>query len=186
MLPTCEFKLQVTAVLVVPLTVAANCWVCDCDKVDFDGLSATMTGGFSGDRPTVAVDVPPLGNVAVTVTVWGVDRLAGAVNRAVEEMLPEFGLMLHRTVPWAVNCWLWPATRVTLAGVTVGFGCKVITARAVLLGSATLMTMTPTVVAEITEEGAVYTPEAETVPTAGETDQLTPVFPVPVTVAVNA
>jgi hypothetical protein len=54
-----------------------------------------------------------------------------------------------------------------------------------LLRSTTLFAVTVTIVAEVTAEGAVYTPEAETVPSAGETDQLTAVFAVPVTLAVN-
>jgi uncharacterized protein DUF5746 len=55
-------------VLVVPLTLATNCWVCDCDKVEFDGLTKTITGGF---RVTVALAdlVGSAALVAMTVTV---------------------------------------------------------------------------------------------------------------------
>jgi hypothetical protein len=57
----------VTAVLVVPLTLAANCWVCDCDKVEFDGLTETATGGFKVTE-ALADLVGSAALVAVTVT----------------------------------------------------------------------------------------------------------------------
>jgi hypothetical protein len=51
--------------------------------------------------------------------------------------------------------------------------------------SATLVAFTVTVWELVIEPGAVYRPVLEIVPTAGLSDQVTAMFVVPVTVAVN-
>ena len=64
-------------------------------------------------------------------------------------------------------------------------GGTVTVADAVLVLSAALVAVTVTVCEDATEDGAVYNPPAETAPTAGLIDQLTPEFDEPVTDAVN-
>jgi hypothetical protein len=70
--------LQVTAVLLSPVTAAVNCCVCPPVRLIVDGETVTDTGGLN-----VTVAVPALDGsaalVAVTVTgVWAV-TVAGAV-----------------------------------------------------------------------------------------------------------
>lgn len=64
-------------------------------------------------------------------------------------------------------------------------GLTVTVARLLLLGSAELVAMTATVCEELTDAGALYKPDVEIEPTAGETDQVTAVFVDPLTLAVN-
>src|SRR5579872_4044737 len=65
---------HVTAVLFAPMTVAANCCVCEPNKLTLPGLTLTVTGVSA----TVAVAFwPPL--VAVTVTVCAEETEEGAV-----------------------------------------------------------------------------------------------------------
>ena len=64
-------------------------------------------------------------------------------------------------------------------------GTTVTLAVAVLLVSATLVAVTVTVCGLLSVAGAAYRPPLEIVPTAGLTDQVTAVFVVPVTTAVN-
>lgn len=63
-------------------------------------------------------------------------------------------------------------------------GVNVMVAHADLVVSAALVAVTVTVWAVVMETGAVYMPE-DNDPTAGVTDQVTPVLDEPVTVAVN-
>jgi hypothetical protein len=89
----------------------------------------------------------------------------------------------------AVNCWVWDVLKEELKGVSeieiVGVGAKTMLALANFVGSAALAAVTVTVCALETEVGALYKPVFVTVPISGLTDQLTPVFVVPPTVAVN-
>ena len=62
-------------------------------------------------------------------------------------------------------------------------GFSVIVAEADLVGSTTLVAVTVVIVWAENDVGAVYRPAALIVP--AEADQVTPVFPVPVTNAVN-
>jgi hypothetical protein len=82
---------QVTAVLLVPLTVGVNVWFCDGCKETEDGVNETVTGGF---RVTAAVAdlVGSATLAAVTVTVWEVATETGAVYRPAALMLPTSGL----------------------------------------------------------------------------------------------
>jgi hypothetical protein len=82
---------QVTAVLLVPLTVAVNVWFCDGCKETEDGVNETITGGF---RVMVAVAdlVGSATLVAFTVTAWELAIEAGAVYRPAAVMLPTTGL----------------------------------------------------------------------------------------------
>jgi len=63
-------------------------------------------------------------------------------------------------------------------------GCKETAALAVLVASALLVAMTVTVCAELTVAGAVYRPPL-IVPTLGDSDQVTAVFVLPLTVVEN-
>src|ERR1019366_8217224 len=87
---------QVTAVLLVPLTVAVNVWFCDGSKDTEDGVSKTVTGGVS---VTVAgADLVGSATlVALTVMVWGLAIEAGVVYRPAAVMLPTSGLSDHVT-----------------------------------------------------------------------------------------
>ena len=69
---------QATAVLLLPVTLAANCWVCPADKVALGGETVTE---MLGDSVTVAVAdmVGSAWLVAVTVTVCWPAMLAGAM-----------------------------------------------------------------------------------------------------------
>ena len=69
-MPTAGLRDQVTAVLLLPVTVAVNCWLCEALSVALAGLTDTLTGGC---RLTVALAllVASATLVAVTVTVWG-------------------------------------------------------------------------------------------------------------------
>jgi len=81
----------VTAVLVVPATVAVNVWLCDGCKETEEGVRETVTGGA---RVTLALAVLEVSAalVAVTVTVWELVIEAGAVYRPAVVMLPTNGL----------------------------------------------------------------------------------------------
>jgi hypothetical protein len=66
---------QATLVLLIPVTDALNCCVCELDKLTETGLMVTEAVGI---RVTTALaDLAPL--VAVIVTVWVAAMLDGAV-----------------------------------------------------------------------------------------------------------
>ena len=69
---------HVTPVLVVPVTVVVNCWVCEAVSEVVEGVSETVTGGT---RLTLA-EADLVGSavlVAVTVTFCALAIAAGAV-----------------------------------------------------------------------------------------------------------
>ena len=118
--------------------------------------------------------------------------LAGAVYSPVAEMLPTLGLIDQVTavfvvpVTVAVNCWVWPAVSVTLGGLTeTPMTLRLTVALPDLVASATLVAVTVTDWELVMLAGAVYSPVTEMLPTLGLIDQVTAVFVVPVTVAVN-
>ena len=76
--PVDGLKDHVTAVLVVLLTVAVNCWLCDSVRVAVPGVRETATGGFNV-RVALALAVESAALVAMTVTVWVFEILEGAV-----------------------------------------------------------------------------------------------------------
>jgi hypothetical protein len=78
MLPTARLSDHVTAVFEVPATLAVNIWVCEGVSVTVPGVNATLTGGAS-DTLALAVLVGSTTLVAVTVTVWAAEIVAGAV-----------------------------------------------------------------------------------------------------------
>jgi hypothetical protein len=78
MLPTAGLSDQVTAVLDELATAAVKAWVCDWPRVTVAGVSETLTGGAS-DTLALADLVESATLVAVTVTVWAAEMVAGAV-----------------------------------------------------------------------------------------------------------
>ena len=76
--PTCGLMLQVTAVLLLPVTVGVNVAVWEAVRVEVVGFRDTAT---VGDRVmlAVAVLVESAELVAVTVMVWPEVMLDGAV-----------------------------------------------------------------------------------------------------------
>jgi hypothetical protein len=196
--------LQVTEVLLVPVTVAVNCC-----------FPPTPTDGFAGETltamlfgativTTVEPEIAPLkSDVAVTNTVFGAGAAAGAVYRPVElidpQVMPEQPPpeTLHTTTPLcepvALN-WTWaPGFTCGAAGEidNVGVATIVTVAVADSLGSATDVARRVTVAGEGTLDGAVYNPVVVIVPQVAplhpdpERVQVTAVFVVPATVAEN-
>jgi hypothetical protein len=144
----------------------------------------------------VAFLVASATDCAVMVTSWSAVTFPGAVYSPLEEMVPTAGLRLQLTavfgvpVTVAVNCCACPAFSVTVAGLTdtKTTGISVSTALANFVLSIMLVAITSTVWLCRILLGAVYTavvPLVESVPTAGFKLHTTPVFVVPVTVAVN-
>jgi hypothetical protein len=78
MVPDDELRDQVTAVLVVPVTVAVNCWLPPSVRVTVEGAIVTPIAGTSVTL-IVLLAVPSLA-VAETVTVDFAVIFAGAVN----------------------------------------------------------------------------------------------------------
>jgi hypothetical protein len=81
MVPTFGTTDQVTFELVVPVTVAVNCWVCPAVMEDEAGETVTVIPPAAGERVTVAIPTPApfAALVAVTVTVVVLGIEAGAV-----------------------------------------------------------------------------------------------------------
>ena len=100
---------HLTLVLVVPVTLAANCIVCDLDKLTEVGL---MVNDAGGTRVIIAVAdmVELVALVAVIMTCWVALMLDGAVYKPVDESVPMLGFMLQVTpvweapVPLTTNC----------------------------------------------------------------------------------
>ena len=110
-----------TAVLLEPVTLAVNCWVCEADRLVLVGVTDTATGGF---RLTVALAdfVGSAALVAVTVTVCALAIEDGAVYRPVEVSVPTGELKVQVTavsvepVTLAVNCCACEVDKLTEAG----------------------------------------------------------------------
>jgi hypothetical protein len=130
--------------------------------------------------------------VAVNIMVCVALMLAGAVYSPPLVTVPMAGdrdqvtevLLEPETV--LVNGWLCPALSDALVGDTVTLtGVSVMLAVALFVVSATLVAVNVIVCVAVMLDGAVYKPPLVTVPTAGETDQVTEVLLDPVTVLVN-
>ncbi len=93
-------------------------------------------------------------------------------------------LLLPVTV--AVNCCDCETLKVADVGLSwIVTGVRLIVAVADFVGSTMLVALIVTDWVLVTVDGAVYRPVLDSVPTAGLRDQVTLVFVVPVTVAVN-
>jgi len=127
--PTSGLSDQVTLVLLVPVTVAVNGWVCEAVRFTEAGPIVTTGGGI---KLTLALAdwVASATLVAVMMTLCPALIVAGAVYRPVLESAPTAGLsdqvtlVLLVPVTVAVNCWLCEAVRFTEVGpmVTTGGG----------------------------------------------------------------
>ena len=154
--PAIPFTFQVTEVLDVPKTEAANC----CDRpmptVVVDGVTETETGAVT----VTPADADLLGSetlVALTATAT-FGTVLGAVYRPVLETVPVLEpppatpFTAHLTelsaapTTVAVNCWDCPTPTVDVGGVieTETGGVTVTAADADLLGSETLVALTTT------------------------------------------
>lgn len=174
--------------MVVPVTVAANCWVAlVCRAADF-GLIETPTGGALVVTVIVALAlfVPSATLVALTVYVPAV---VGAVYSPELEIDPwdadQVTTVFVVPVTVALNCCVAPVCNATELGTTetARVGGEAITVTVAVpdwVGSAVLVAMT-TYVPVVA--GALYRPDDVIVPP--EVDQVTPVSLLPVTVAVN-
>lgn len=160
--------LHVTLVLVLPVTVALNCWWAPATTLALVGEIVTATGGMmvtvaAADRLESAVEA------TLTVTWAGDGTEEGAVYRPVEVMVPQalalqpLPLTLHVTLLFevpltvAVNCWCWPVVSVMAVGeiVTPIGGTRVTTAVLDFVGSALEVTVTKTCAGLGTTKGAV-------------------------------
>jgi hypothetical protein len=118
--------LQATAVELVPVTVAVNCWVApapsETEPGDIEIFTATW---FTFAEPVFEVSDC---NVATTVTVASLGTGVGAVYRPLVSIVPQaepvHPEVLHVTavdevpVTVAVNCWVAPAMSETVLGDT--------------------------------------------------------------------
>ena len=195
---------QVTAVSVVPVTVAVNCCLFPTTICAVVGARWIVTTGrivtdTDADLVLLAFEV------AVTVTAAGLGTAAGAVKRPLEEIEPQAApeqpvpLRLHVTavsvvpVTVAVNFCVAPtSTFAVLGDMLMATGGTTVTVEvADFAESATEVALTVTCAGTGTAVGAVYNPLDETVPQALPeqplplTDQVTLVLDVPPTVAVN-
>ena len=163
--PVAELSDQVTAVFVDPLTEAVNCCVCAGASVDVPGETETDTGTETdGFTVTVALDflVVSATLVAVTVTVWELLTLEGAVYKPLLEIVPvaelrdQLTAVLLRPTTVATNCWVCDGVSTTLPGATeTPWGPRVMIAVAVLTGLVSVVTVTVTAWTDATDEGAV-------------------------------
>src|SRR6185503_754806 len=115
--------LQVTDVSLLPVTVALNCWTCPRNMLAVVGATLTATGC----RITVAFAdlVKSAWLVAVTVTVCVAGIVVGAVYRPLAEIDPtllgvidQVTAVLPVPVTVALNCCVWEANALAVAGVT--------------------------------------------------------------------
>src|SRR5215471_3987744 len=144
---------QVTAVLLLPMTVAENCCVWEAVRLAVPGAMETVIGGAS-----VTVAVPALVGsatlVAVTVTDCVPEMVAGAVKSPVAEMVPtgladQVTAVLLLPVTVAENSCVWETVRLAVPGVieiAIG-GLRVTVAVACFVESAALVAVIVTVCA---------------------------------------
>jgi hypothetical protein len=180
---------QLTAVLVLPVTVAVNC--CEaptCRETELGAIDTTT--GAAEVTVTVATADLLLSATLVAVTV-NVPAVPGAVYSPLEETVPPLAVQLTAVlapfaITVAVNGWEWPTCRVAESGAIVtattggGLEVTVTVAEAVLVLSAALVAVTVKVPGVL---GAVYKPLAEMLPPL--VDQLTAALLVPLTLAAN-
>lgn len=177
---------HVTDVLLVPWTVATNCWPAPAVRLGDNGETEILTVVIAGVTLTTALALLLLFATLVARTVtFVVVVTVGAMNSPALEMLP--AEVDHVTpvllVPWTVaeNCLLPPELKLAPVGETemltvVVTGVTLTTALALLLLLATLVARTVTFVAEVTF-GATNSPALEMLP--AEADHVTAVLLTP-------
>jgi hypothetical protein len=77
--PTTGFRDQLTLVLLLPVTVAVSCCVCDATREAVFGATVTLTVGGVSFRLALAEAVGLATLTAVTVMVWALATEVGAV-----------------------------------------------------------------------------------------------------------
>src|SRR5882757_4772451 len=206
--PVTPLTCQVTAVLLVFCTVAANCCVPPAPTVADTGEIVTLTTAGGVTVTWAEADfVGSAWDTAATVTMAGFGTTAGAVYRPALDIVPTVGLppvtpltcqvtavlLVFCTV--AANCCVPPAPTVADTGeivtLTTAGGVTVTWAEADFVASAWDTAVTVTVAGFGTTAGAVYRPALDIVPTVGLppvtplTCQVTAVLLVFCTVAAN-
>ena len=99
--PAGGLSVHVTDVLVVLLTQAVNCRVCEALRLAVPGVTNMDTGGGFSVTFAVALFVGSATLVAVTLTVWVLVRVEGAVNKPLLEIDPIAGFKDHVTLEFA-------------------------------------------------------------------------------------
>ena len=94
--PTLGFTVQVTPVLLVPVTMAEICFVCAAVNVTLAGVTEIATEGFT-IIVALAFLVASAALVAVTLTDCVLVMPDGAVYRPAQEMMPVAGLSVQVT-----------------------------------------------------------------------------------------
>ncbi len=183
---------HVTAVLLVPWTVAENCWVFPDVRVVFVGETVTLIVEATGLTATVAIAFFEVFALLVAVTVTLVAPLTvGAANRPLLEIVPadadQVTPVLVVPCTLAVNCFVLPDVRDVLVGetVTLMVDAAEVTATfalALFVVSAVLVAVTVTFVLLLTV-GAVKRPLLDTVPPVEL--QVTALLVEPLTAALN-
>lgn len=181
-------------------TVAVNCNLPPVERDPVAGLTVTVIAG-AGFTVIVAVAdfVGSALEVAFTVTCCELETEDGAVYIPAVDIVPTDGLIDQVTAVLVVpviladRATLPPTPMVAVVGETaivtalggVDGGDKVTAEDATLEPSATDVAVIVTVCAAEIDAGAVYRPEAVSVPTEGDIVHVAPVWELPVTVAVN-
>jgi hypothetical protein len=136
---------QATAVLLLPVTVAVNCWVLPVSShAEVGEMDTETTGAVTA---TVAEAELVLSAALVAVTVY-VPAVLGAVYRPLVETVPpvvdQLILVLLGPVTVAVNCWVLPVSSdAELGEMDTETGTVTVTvAEADLVASATLAAFT--------------------------------------------
>jgi len=183
---------HVTAVLLVPWTVAENCWVFPDVRVVFVCETVTLIVEATGLTATVAIAFFEVFALLVAVTVTLVAPLTvGAANRPLLEIVPadadQVTPVLVVPCTLAVNCFVLPDVRDVLVGetVTLMVDAAEVTATfalALFVVSAVLVAVTVTFVLLLTV-GAVKRPLLDTVPPVEL--QVTALLVEPLTAALN-
>jgi hypothetical protein len=200
--PAMSFTDQVTPGFVLPVTVAVNGCVCVTWSVCVEGLTATNTRTVR----FTASEVPPPG-LGVTTVTGKVPALVNCAAGITAVSWVELTKLVASEVPLSstIDCGVKsvPVTVRVVSGLPastavgdielrLGAGLTMVTdAVPVRVGSTTLVAFTVTTFGEGGIAGAVYRPLASIVPSVALppatsfTDQVTPWFALPVTVAVN-
>jgi hypothetical protein len=189
--PNAGDRVQVTFGLPAFVTVAPNCCVWPWYSSALSGPTETIIGGFSVTVATAVFDGSAT-LVTLTATVCCAEMMAGAVYRPDGLTVPiadgtaQIKPVLTAPLSSAVNCCVWLERSVAEVGeISSVTGISVTAAVALRVGPIWLVAVTVTVCGSEIVAGAVYSPAGLIAPTAGDIVQVTPVSPLPVTVAVN-
>jgi hypothetical protein len=171
--PAMPLTFQVTAVLVLPVTVALNCCVLNPATEALVGETLTLIADGCDTATLTALDTPPSGLLTVT----GTPLLAAEVAPLALSLVGESKVVLRdalpnlttapfwKPVPLRVSVKLPVCTWFGLMDVIAGNGAMVTAAAPMALVTALLRACTLTLAGDGTPAGAVKSPDAEMVPT---------------------